>query len=71
MTFTFHNDIHGTTAQATARDYRLSQRQVRRLWTELCGDLSCNCGLGGVQGPNKCHLRKQLFTQGAHIVWNQ
>jgi len=67
MTFVFHNNIHGTTARASTKNYTLSQRQVRRLWTELCGDLSCNCGLGGVQGPNKCHLRKQLFTEGAEI----
>ena len=67
MRFTFHNDVHGTTARASTKNYQLSQRQVRRLWTILCGDLDCNCGLGGVQGPNRYRLKKQLFTEGAEI----
>jgi len=68
MNYTFANDVHGTTARVSTKNYQLSQRQVRRLWTELCGDLCCSeCGFGGVQGPNKYRLRKQLFVEGAEI----
>jgi hypothetical protein len=74
MKFVFHNDIHGTTATITARGWRLTQRQVRRIWAALCGDLDCPaCGYAGVQGPNKWRLKKLggIFNEGAEIVENE
>ncbi|MFA5158567.1 MAG: hypothetical protein WC451_05295 [Patescibacteria group bacterium] len=71
MTFKFHNDFHGTTATATARDWRLTQRQVRRIWRTLCGETDCDCGYGGVEGPNKYRLKKLggiLFYEGAEVI---
>jgi len=69
MNFTFQNNIHQTTARASSKDYRLTRRQVQRLWLALCGDLDCACGFGGVQGENKCRLKK--LSEGAEILWNQ
>ena len=66
MRFTFHNDIHGTTARASTKDYQLSQRQVRRLWTILCGGLDCNCGYAGVQGENRWRIKQR--SEGAEII---
>lgn len=71
MKFLFTNSFHGTTASVTCKDWRISQRQVRRLWTMLCGETDCVCGYGGVEGPNKYYLRKRfgkLYNDGAEIV---
>ena len=67
MNYTFYNSVHGTSARLTARNWTISQNQVRRLWQELCGQLDCGCGLGGVQGKNKWRLKKGLFCEGAEI----
>jgi len=66
MIFTFHNNIHNTTARVSTKDYHLSQRQVRHLWTKLCGGLDCCCGYAGVQGPNRWRLKR--MTEGAEII---
>ena len=47
MKIKFHNDFHGTTASVTARGWRISQRQLRRIWEELCGDLACQITIIG------------------------
>jgi hypothetical protein len=73
MKFTFTNSFHNTTARTTARDWRLSQRQVRRLWSILCGDLDCrHCEYGGIHGEQKWRLKKigGIFNEGAEIVNN-
>lgn len=73
MRVIFINSLHNTTARTTARNWRLSQRQVRRIWAELCGDLDCrHCGYAGIHGSQKWRLKKLggIFNGGAEIVSN-
>jgi len=75
MHFKFHNDFHGTTAAVTVRNWQISQRQVRRVWIELCGEIDCEiCNYGGLRGNNKYQLRKlggNVCNDGAEIYIKQ
>jgi hypothetical protein len=72
MILTFNNDFHLRQARVTTKDWRLTQRQVRRLWGMLCGEVDCPvCEYGGLHGENRYRLRKlggPLFNDGAQIV---
>ena len=71
MKFIFTNDIHNTASKVTARNWQISQRQVRRIWNELCGETDCQfCNYGGLHGPNKYRLAKlggAVSNDGAEI----
>jgi len=72
MTLTFNNDFHGRQARVTSKNWRITQRQVRRLWEMLCGEIDCNvCGYGGLHGENRYRLRKlggDISNDGAQII---
>jgi len=73
MRFQFSNDLHKTTATVTAKGWRISQRQVQRLWKILCCETDCDCEYGGLRGPNRWRLREvgnHLWHAGADIVQN-
>ena len=71
MLFTFHNNVHNTTARASTKDYRLSQRQAKRIWKHLCGEVDCpTCDIFGMDGSGRYRLKKGLFCERAEIVFN-
>lgn len=70
-TVTLKNDFHNTSTTARVRMYlqrdgtltaKLSDRQLKRIHKDLCGQRDCLCGPSGIRGDQHTHGGRRFYV---------